>query len=374
MQSEAIDYVEKSAKSPYIASDASVEPYMEQWTNVNTSNDPTLFYVEGKSVPQRVDPPKSPIGYLDAVQRLDQDIRTTVGIRDPLQDIPVSQSGKAIQLQIAQGNVGTYIWVDHLNRMIKHVGRILVDLIPKVYNYPHTQQILGLDGNIDTVDIGMPSVNDFGEIEQTDLSGKYSVSISTGASYEDQKTQTQDQLLELFKMNPALMQIGGDIFVRNMDFVESNELADRIAATMDPKIIQSSKQSSERMLKLQMNQMQQEFQKVNGMIEQLTNVLKMKNEEVEQLEEKLNSKQSSEMLKMQTDIQKNEQDNQTILLKTSLENQTKIEQENIKANSEERIKSLEMEIEKMKIMFQKPEVTKNIHTETHSTNIVPPLF
>ena len=41
------------------------------------------------------------------------------------------------------------------------------------------------------------------------------------------------------------------------DFVESNELADRITATMDPKILQSSKQSSEKMLKIQIQQMQQ---------------------------------------------------------------------------------------------------------------------
>lgn len=362
MQSEAIDYVGKAAKTPWLVGDASIAPYKEIWDSANTKNLPYLPHVEGKSVPQRNDPPPSPIGYLESVNRLDQDIRQTIGIRDPLQDIPASQSGKAIQLQLAQGNLGTYVWIDHLNRAIKRCGKILVDLIPHYYNHPHIQQILGIDGLIKTVEINTPKLNqETGEVEVLDLSGEYSVTISTGATYEDQQAETQDKLLEIFKMNPGLMQLGGDILVRNMDFAESNELADRITQTMDPKILSQSK-SSEQQLKLQLNQITQEFSKVNGMIEQLTQVLNAKNQEVEILNAKLSDKQNSEML----EVEKNTQDNETILLKTHMEND--VEQKKIE--SEERIKMLELELEKLKLMFTKPEVKIQNYTDSTTTTTI----
>lgn len=361
MESEAVDYVQKHAKSPYLTSDKSIEGFEEQWANVNTSNDSNLIYKEGTTQPKRIEPPQAPIGYIDSINRLDKDIRQTIGIRDPLQDIPASNSGKAIQLQLAQGNVGTYVWIDHLNRAIKYCGKILVDLIPHYFNYPHIQNILGSDGLVKTVAIKTAKYDEnTGEVKYIDLSGDYSVSLSTGANYEDQKSETQDKLLELFRMNPALMQIGGDIFVRAMDFAESDELANRITQTMDPKILSQSK-SSEMQLKLQLNEMQQEFQKVNGMIQQLTQVLNAKSQEVEILNAKLSEKQSQEML----DMEKNKQDNETILLKTHMENN--VEQQKIE--SDERIKLLELELEKLKIMFQKPDVKIQNYTETHSTVI-----
>ena len=181
MESEAIDYVSKNSNAPYLVSDKSIEKYMDVWNVSNTKNLPYLPYEEGKSVPQRMDPPKTPIGYVESISRLDLDIRSTIGIRDPLQDIPATQSGKAIKLQLAQQNLGTYVWVDHLNRAIKHCGKILVDLIPHYFNYPHSQQLLGIDGQINSKNIMIPDENG----KMLDLSGKYSVTISTGASKEE---------------------------------------------------------------------------------------------------------------------------------------------------------------------------------------------
>lgn len=349
MESEAIDYVAKNSKAPYIASDKSIERYMDQWMDSNTKNYPVLIYEEGKTPPQRVEPPKAPIGYIDAIQRLDTDIRTTIGIRDPLQDIPASQSGKAIKLQLAQSNLGTYVWVDHLNRSIKHCGRILVDLIPHFYNYPHTQMTQGVDGQITQKDIMIPDSN--GKV--LDLSGKYSVTISTGSSYEDQRSETRDMLLEMSKANPMLSQLGSDILVRTMDFKESDELADRLY-TMLPPQIQALKKDGEQDPDIVMGQMKIKLEQMAEVLKQTTENLQNVMSENQKLQEQYQNKTQSEMLKIQA---QNEGDIQ----KENLNNNSDEKIAMIKAESDYRIKEMELQYAlRMKEIEAEIEKTKAI--------------
>jgi hypothetical protein len=75
MQSEAIDYVQKSAKTPWLASDASIQPYKKVWDIANTANLPFLPYVHGEEKPSRNDPPAAPVGYLEAVSDMSNAIK-----------------------------------------------------------------------------------------------------------------------------------------------------------------------------------------------------------------------------------------------------------------------------------------------------------
>ncbi len=54
-------------------------------------------------------------------------------------------SGRAIMMRQREGDVSTFHFQDNLNRAIRHGGRILVDLIPKVYATPRVVRVLGAD-------------------------------------------------------------------------------------------------------------------------------------------------------------------------------------------------------------------------------------
>jgi len=302
MQSEAIDYVSKNAKAPYLASDKSIGPYKDLWAQANKRNIPYLTYVDGANVPQRMDPPPPPVGYVESISRLDTDIRQSIGIRDPLQDIPATQSGKAIQLQLSESNVSTYIWHDHLNRAIKLAGRIIIDLIPYYYNYPHVQQILGIDGSVETVQIKQPYFEN-GAVVSHDLSGEYGITISTGASYTDQRKETFDNLMELAKVDPRILQFAGDIILRKMDFAESNEIADRFQALIPPQVLQSSKLGNEQQMKQHIMAQTQQLEQAMAMIDKLTQTLNIKSQEVESVKAKLVDKSDAAQIKAQTDLQ-----------------------------------------------------------------------
>lgn len=346
MQSEAIDFVSKTAKAPYIASDAAIGEYKDLWSNANTKNYPYLPYHAGKEVPQRLDPPPAPIGYVESINRLDMDIRSTIGIRDPLQDIPATQSGKAIKLQLSQQNLGTYVWVDHLNRAIKHAGKIIVDLVPYFYNHPHTQQIIGVDGQLNSKDIMIPN----NEGKTIDLSGKYSVTISTGSNFEDQRTETREMLLEMSRANPQMATIGADILVRSMDFKESDELADRLFAMLPPPI-QALKKTDEDP-NITMVKMSQKMNQMGEVLKQTTENLQKAIQENQALQE--NSQQ-----KAQTEMQKIEMQNQGKMQSESMSNESEENQIRIKGEYDLEIKKLELEYNlKMKMLELEIEQTK----------------
>jgi len=354
IKSEKIDLIANTAKSPFLVADEALGEYEKQWETANRAHYPYLLYKSGKEKPQRMDPPNPPAGLIEASNTLEQDMRSAVGIRDPLLDIPASQSGKAIQLQMSQGNIATVVWQDHLNTTIKHIGRIIVDLIPSLYNYPHIMQILGNDNSPKQVPVMTQMQNpETGEVEGFDLSGEYDVIISTGASYADQKTESFEKLLELARIYPQLMPVAGDLLVAALDINESSEISDRLKAMMPPQVLQATAQGNNK--QAQMMVMQQQMQKAMAQIEQMTQILNQKQMENQQLQEALKSKEQLEYNKLSLDAQKAQEKNELDMQKAMLDSQTKIEQENIKADvaSEQTeanimIKQLELQLEQLK--------------------------
>lgn len=299
-KSETADFITRSSKQQWIVEADQIADYQEIWDNQNIESYNYLPYKAGSNgnVPKKNEPAVPPSGYMATSQEADNDIRSTIGIRDPLQDIPSSQSGKAIQLQISQGNLGTFQYLDNLNAAIKYCGTIIVDLIPHFYNYPHIREIMGLDENITPTPI-MQMYEDNGEMVMHDLQkGNYLVTISTGASYESQRSETADKLMELVQKYPNMMQLAGDLIVQNLDFKGSEELADRLRASIPPNILAASnntngdKNQALQMMGSQMQQMQAQMQQMMEQNNQLQQAL-------QQAQAQINDKNQDRQIDMQ---------------------------------------------------------------------------
>jgi len=245
-KSETADFISRSAKQQWLVEADQISEYQEIWDSQNIESYNYLPFKGNSSTgrPIKIDPPVPPSGFMATSTEADNDIRATIGIRDPLQDIPSSQSGKAIQLQISQGNLGTFEYLDNLNSAIKYAGKIIVDLIPHFYNYQHIREVMGLDENITPTPIMMP-YEDNGEIVMHDLKkGYYAVTLSVGPSYESQRSEAADKILELVQKYPSMMQFAGDLIVQNLDFKGAEELADRLRATIPPEVLAASNPST----------------------------------------------------------------------------------------------------------------------------------
>lgn len=291
VKSQIADWAGRASAQQWLIETDMMEGYEEIWLKSNVSGASVLPYkATGAGGPQRLDPLAPPTGFLTIAQDADQDIRSAVGIRDPLEAIPGNIASKTVEMQISQSNIGTFEYIDKWKDAIKYTGCIIVDLIPHYFNYPHIREIMGIDDQVSTVQLNAP-YEENGEQVMHDLTvGKYSVTISDGPSYESQRSEASEKLMECAKVYPEFMQLAGDIVFRNMDFDGASEIADRLRAQIPPNILAASSSSNGDSAKTQ-NQLQQAVQQLNQ--------LQQENQQLHQFLQQAQQEKATEAAKIQ---------------------------------------------------------------------------
>lgn len=141
-------------------------------------------------------------------------------------------SGVAIRARQAEGATGTFLYVDNLRRAIGYAGRVLVDLIPKVYDAPRIVRVLKEDGGTDMKMINGPDPED-PMAPLLDLSlGEYDVMVSTGQGYLTRREERREALIALTQSVPAIGEVAADLLVDALDFPGGDEISKRIKTKM----------------------------------------------------------------------------------------------------------------------------------------------
>ena len=242
-------------RAPFIGAEGQFEGHEAKWKLSNLSAFPYLEYVPktvGGAVlgpPQRqiAEPPIQAL--VMAVQQADNDIKATTGLFDPsLGNINSRErSGKAIQALQRQGETVNSNYVDNLARAITHTGRILVDLIPYIYDRPgRIVRILGADDQAQSVALNAPYVpGPEGQPQVVrpgtpgakvhDLrQGRYAVRVQVGASYTTRRQETSGALLEIAGGSPGLLPMIGDLLFKEMDWPGAAALSERFKKMLPP--------------------------------------------------------------------------------------------------------------------------------------------
>jgi hypothetical protein len=225
-------------KAKWLLAEGQDEGHEDEWTQANIKSMPVLRYKQTDSegrpagVPTRLQPEPPPTGITTALQGLNADLMAVVGIYDPSMLPQGNQSGKAIQGQQMQTDMTNFHYYDNLTRSIKQTGRIILDLIPSVYDKERCLRIIGDDGKGEMVMVNQPSVDEMGvETLLNDVTvGEYDVVMETGPGYNSKRQEAVDSMIQMLQVDPQLMQQAGDLVFRNMDFPGADIIADRLAA------------------------------------------------------------------------------------------------------------------------------------------------
>lgn len=284
---------------------------LQAWEESATNPRVFLGHKPGASIKQ-FDMPQIPSAYIQSVQANIDLARVVTGIYpDPsIQQGLSPASGKAIKEQQAGQAIATYHFVNSLHFAIKHIGEIILDLLPYYWNDNRVRLSMGVDGKYTSVSMGDDKID---EAENFDLAyGRYAVSISTGPSYMSQKDALIEMLLDSIKTNPQAMTIALPWIIQQINLPGSEELADMFSLTLPPEIqqyLQQMKQQGdgdpEEKLKsavLTLQQMAQEGQQKDQMIQQLTAALENETAQLKGKEMELEAKRQIEADKNQSQI------------------------------------------------------------------------
>lgn len=213
-------------KAPWLVTPKQIENFESQWRTVGQGNPSVLMYNRDSdgSTPQRVAPAPVQTAMLQEAAIAADDIKATTGIYDASLGARSNEtSGRAISARQAEGDVSTYVYLDNLLHAVEETGRIMVSMIPRIYDTDRSIRILGKKDEAAIV-----RVNDGG---QFDLRiGKYDVSISTGASFSTRRQENVQTLTEILRTVPQVAQVLIPRIITAMDFDEAREIADEIKA------------------------------------------------------------------------------------------------------------------------------------------------
>jgi hypothetical protein len=238
-------------KAPWVADAKTIEGYEDVWANANTENYSVLPFNARPDAPapqrQSFEPAVQAI--TQAAMLAADDLKATTGIYDAsLGARSNEQSGIAIQRRNVQAQTSNFHFTDNLSRSIRHEGRILIDLIPHIYDTERAARIIGEDGTEEIVKLNAPTdkMGPDGKPLIYDLkTGKYDAIVDVGPSYASKRQEAASAMQELSKSIPAIGQAAPDLVVKFMDVPGAQELADRLKKTLPPGFIDDPSQKQQ---------------------------------------------------------------------------------------------------------------------------------
>lgn len=270
--SAAVEQVALQTKTPYVARADAIQGREEQWATANIKNWSVLVYSgideQGQPIPppSRVEPPTMAQAYIQGMTIARQDLMSVTGQYQAELGMPSNErSGIAIQQRQRQGDTATYHYIDNQAKGIRQIGRILLDLIPKVYDTRRVVLTLAEDGDENRVLIEpnspvahqaigqQPPTGQPGPINQQQAQaqqedpaqpdpsiifnpniGTYDVEADVGPSYGTQRQEAFNAFSQIMQNNPQAMTIMGDLWADNADFPGADILSDRFKRGLPP--------------------------------------------------------------------------------------------------------------------------------------------
>lgn len=335
-----IEWMTMQPKSPYLAAWESIANHQDDWAGANASNKVYLPYdhvdTEGNPLPppQRLNPPSPGAAFAQMGQKGIADIQASIGMYRANLGAPSNEtSGIAIKRREQQGDTANFHYIDNLARSMTHLGRIIVDMIPRLYDEERSARILGLDGKSDAIKIN-PSMKSpvkmagkkIAEINLT--TGTYDVRCKVGPAYASLREEAAESLTKIVQSNPQLMTVLGPMWARMQDWPEAEKVSKLLLALAPPPVqmLENSDVDIPPQLMAQMEQMKQAIEQRDMQMQQM-----------QQAMQQMQAEAGQEMHKLQQALQEKDMDQSAEIEKAALGAQVTEQTEGIKAQTQAQV-------------------------------------
>ena len=286
-RSVSVEVTALTPKQPYFVTPAMVKGHEAKWKKMMVSNDPVLmFNFDNGQKPFREAPAQGSPALMQDAQIAADDIKATTGIYDANMGAQGNEiSGVAIKGRQVQGEMANFEFQDQLVDSMELSGRVMIDMIPHIYDTERTIRILGEDEREEAIAVNKTLMDaQTGEYVKTmDLTtGTYDIKVASGPSFTTRKQETAEQLSQIIAQNPAMSEIVGDVLFKNLDLVGGDEVIQRLrSAGVKGGIIEPNDEEA-----MEMQEQIQQQQQIEAQAAQLELALKQAEVMSEQAEAK----------------------------------------------------------------------------------------
>jgi hypothetical protein len=248
------ELVALSPRVPFIGPKGAFSTDAHKWATINRRNHPYVEY-DGPTAPSRQQlDTGGAAGALQEALNASDEMKAIMGMFDAsLGQRSNETSGVAIRARQQEGDVSTFHFLDNVARAIRCTGRILLDLIPRVYNQERVIRALGEDGTAKTIELGKPTMEpvvgeDGTPVQGPDgqpqmqpriydlAKGKYDLTVKTGPAFSTRREEAATQMMQMVQAYPAAAPIMGDLIAENLDWPGADEIAKRLKTLLPQQI------------------------------------------------------------------------------------------------------------------------------------------
>ena len=262
----ATEVVALAPRVPFIGPKGAFKTDARKWNTANSHSHAFIEY-DGGQAPQRESFAGVPAGMIQEALNASDDIKAITGIYDASLGARSNEtSGRAIMARQREGDVSTFHFIDNLTRAIRHTGKILIDLLPKVYTTERIVRILGEDGTPKT----KPLNKEYEARKDKDGNpimamhdirvGKYDIVVSSGPSFTTRREEAATQMIELIRSYPDAAPVIGDLLAKNLDWPGADEIAKRLKKMLPPNIREDDDEGLDPAIEEQIGQMTEAIQ------------------------------------------------------------------------------------------------------------------
>lgn len=302
MRSTGIEALALQPRVPFIGEERAFE-LDPNWSTANSQSHSYLMVPTGAQIPQRQALPSHYSAAAQEALTASDDMKSIIGIYDASLGARSNEtSGKAIMARQREGDVSTFHFIDNLSRAIRHGGRVVLDLIPRVYTTERMIRVLGEDMQPKPARIaptgqavtdqqpqqipGQPEAPEQGQPDAGmnaiyDITvGKYDLTVKAGPSYTSRREETTQIMTEMAQAGgPDVAAVLAPRIAKLMDLPDSDEIAAELQAKLNPQQPQGippeiEQQMQEGMQLIQQLQAENEALKADDEIKRLELALK----------------------------------------------------------------------------------------------------
>lgn len=238
LASDTAQAAKNNCREQFLATPSNVEGFEQFWKNPANQAGMLPYNPDDRTQqpPIRLPVPELPQTLLLNMQQADRDLRSIIGYPQEMNDGRAfgQISGKAIREQERIGNSSNLVFFDNLKIAQEQIGRVILDMLPKVYDTERVISVQGVDGKSKQITVNKKIAGGM----SNDLSkGEFDVTITAGANYAAQKEEALQVLMQLIQAIPNSGNLVADIIAKNVDIEDNIELVNRFKTLVPPDVL-----------------------------------------------------------------------------------------------------------------------------------------